>query len=491
MRSCVETVPLKSLLWAVGASAMVIGCGALASLRGIPAVTSVPVFMLITIVVAWRGGFRASLAVAVAATLGFDFFLTEPRYSLEVATSRDVFALLSFGATSTLVSHLSSRIRIKSDLLRHAGEQQRSLYEFSRSALLVDWKENVEEQLSALIQDQFRLRGVALWNAQSSTSAAFGDTARSSERLEAAFRAKRNYDLPTHRESIRILKFGAREIGALLMHGEMEPVMADAIGTLAATHLERVRSLRSEVTAQSQAVSERLRTAVLDGLAHAVKTPLTTIIVSSSGLWELGELTPLQADLARVIESQATYLSGLTDKLLRTAKLEACDVRVQPRATSLSAMLTVVLAELRTAYEVSRVHVVGLPSRSVWIDPDLLQLIFAQVLENALKYSSTDSSVEVRFSEPDDVFAFSVHNQDSFIPAKEQALIFERYYRANATEHKASGTGIGLSVTRQAVQAQGGHIRVESTAAEGTTFYIWLPITVSGEENASGLGVDR
>lgn len=485
-----KSLPIRSGLWTAVACAVIFSSGGLALGHHLGPAATIPMYMLITLVVAWRAGFRASIAVAICATLGLDFFFTEPRFSLRVASVQDIFALTSFAAVSILVSQLSDRIRSNSDKLRSAEEQQRALYELSRGALLVDWKFPVGKQMCNLVLEKLHLTGVSMWDDREGSFSWAGDAASTSESLHASFRATRNYDLLSRAETIRLLRFGVRPVGAILFRGVLEPFTADAIATLIATHLERVRALKAEITAESQAVSERLRTAVLDGLAHAIKTPLTTIVVSSSGLREVGSLSPLQNELAEVIETQASYLATLTDKLLRTSKLGNIDVLVQPRSMDLRGLVKSALVELRTEYDTSRVHD-GIPEGMIDldVDSDLLRMAFVQVLENAFKYSPDTSDISLNAMLTAGGVEISVSNAGSFIAPSERTLIFERYYRSRSTEHRAPGTGIGLSVAKRAVEAHQGRIWVESDLDTGTTFHILLPF--KGSADASRIDTHR
>src|SRR6187402_149608 len=285
---------VRPLLWGCGGCAGIFILGAVAFRYERGAAASVPLYMFLTLIVAWRGGFRASVPVAICATLGLDFLFTEPRFNLRVASPQDVFSLASFAGISLVVSHLSNRIRNNAARLQGTEQEQRALYEISRSALLIDWNNSGGEQFCTLIQEKLGLSGVGIWDDRERSFSCSGDASESGESLQAAFRAMKDFNLPTKEQRIRLLRFGVRTVGAIYFRGEIEPLMADTVATLLATHLERIRALKAELKAATQMVSEQLRTAVLDGLAHAVKTPLTTILVSSSGLKEIGSLSPLQ-----------------------------------------------------------------------------------------------------------------------------------------------------------------------------------------------------
>ncbi len=180
--------------------------------------------------------------------------------------------------------------------------------------------------------------------------------------------------------------------------------------------------------------------------------------------------------MAEVIEGQATYLATLTDKLLRTAKLEGGARLFQPRTIDLRVLLEHALAGLRSQHDVERILVaVEEGASTLEADPELLEMALVQVLENALKYSPDGTRVTLQSRSSAKELTISIHNEGPPIPEREQSLIFERYFRSPSIEHRASGTGVGLSVAKRAIEAHGGQIRVESNLAHGTTFTVRLP----------------
>ena len=249
-----------------------------------------------------------------------------------------------------------------------------------------------------------------------------------------------------------------------------------ARGTLTAVTLDRcvVFTKESEVEAAHQ--SERLRAAVLDSLAHAVKTPLTAIQAATDGLSEVGKLNPAQEELLSLIEDEAGKLNMLSVRLLQTAELEAADLSVAKDEIAVRDLVESVLEEQRGRMSGHPVEVAvadaGLTVRG---DRDLLSMALTQFLDNAAKYSFDGTAVKVSAWESHAEVMLAVHNFGPAIPLNDRERIFQRFYRSEGTRRLAAGTGIGLSTVMMAAEAHRGHVWVISNSEEGTTFYLSLP----------------
>jgi two-component system sensor histidine kinase KdpD len=108
-------------------------------------------------------------------------------------------------------------------------------------------------------------------------------------------------------------------------------------------------------------------------------------------------------------------------------------------------------------------------------DPQILNLALVQILDNAAKYGSQDSPVRISADCSRSLAVLRIHNQGSYIPPTERNKVFTRFYRSASVEHRAPGTGLGLSVAKKAVEAHGGKISIESDVRTGTTFIIVIP----------------
>ena len=115
------------------------------------------------------------------------------------------------------------------------------------------------------------------------------------------------------------------------------------------------------------------------------------------------------------------------------------------------------------------------------VDRALLFMILAQYIDNAQKYSTPGTAVEVAVSVGHNEAIFSVHNFGPTIRIEDRERVFDRFFRSTDLRESVPGTGIGLSVVRKAAQAHHGHVWVISDDREGTTFFLSMPIASRGK----------
>ncbi|QEE28287.1 DUF4118 domain-containing protein [Terriglobus albidus] len=435
------------------------------------------IYLLLTIIVAWQARFRAAVVTAVYATLCLDYFFTEPKRTLRLVSIADFASVTAFASVALLVSHLSNRVRQQAEDLVLQRERQRALHELSAAALLLDWREAYGEHLAWLVERTLNTEGVSIWTAREERTWVAGNIDIPADSLRATFMAGKEYDLTRNGVAIRLLKSGTRNIGVLCIRSQqVDALTVDSVASIISSSLERVRALRSEVTAQSERLSEQLRTSVLDGLAHAFKTPLTTISVASAGLAEVANLPEEQrGELLALIRKEADRLNLITEQVLRTARLE-WDKVLTLTCVNLGVLLEETISVLGEQ-AAGKIEVVQqTPRMTIEADRAVLKIAFEQILENALKYGDPGARVTVSIAVRESAAMISIHNHGSYISPEEQQLVFTKFYRSPTVVHRASGTGIGLSVAQHAVVAHGGTITIKSDEGEGTTFVITLPI---------------
>jgi two-component system sensor histidine kinase KdpD len=472
----VSNARIRSVVLVLFACAFLICFGIVAN-HYLNLAATVSVYLFVTLAIADKAGFVEASIVSVVATLCLEYYFAPPVFSFRVDRPENWTALATFEGISLMVSRLSHRAHRQQLMVQKQSSEQKALHELCRDLLLLDWKQSPEQQLCVLIKRSFPLQGVALWNAYEDALSCFGETPNAEDATKVVYFSERNYDDVSNHTSFRVLYFGTRAVGALMLYGHsIDSLSINSIASITAMAIERTRSLAVEMNIEAERHSEQLRSALLDGLAHAFKTPLSTITVSSSGLLAAGKLSAQQTSLIDLINQEATRLSQLTSRLLRTSRLELSRIVLHEKLIDVRTLIQGVLEEC--AFQLrSRVVDVSVASEmtSVRGDPQLLTLALVQILDNAAKYSPQDSRVQISAASSGSQAILRIHNEGSYIPPTERNIVFTRFYRSSSVEHRAPGTGLGLSVAKKAVEAHGGKISIESDVQAGTTFVIAIP----------------
>jgi two-component system, OmpR family, sensor histidine kinase KdpD len=434
--------------------------------------------LLVVLLVALRFGFWEATSSSLVAVACLDYFFAPPIFSFHVADPQDWVALASFELTALIVSRLSIQLQ---NHMREAVLHRRNaekLYELSRSILPLNPQESPGPQVAHLIGVNTGADTVAIFDSVVARLYTAGTRSEEAEELARnTYLANTNHNDHESHKWERVLRTGPNSIGAIALSGiDLNPLMADAIASLAATALERTHAFEKASRAEAARQSEQLRTAVLDALAHAFKTPLTVILTSTSGLIEMNDLNPTQTELVQLIDQHAIQLNALMTHLLRMAKLESSEIRLRREDLPVPQLVDETLAKCAEQLGGHSVQVC-IPDQelAVFGDRELLATTITEFVSNAAKYSSAASTIVVSAQERDDRVVIAVHNEGSVIGPKERELIFERFYRSPATKHRASGSGIGLSVAKKTAEAHQGRVWVTSNRDAGTTFFLSLP----------------
>jgi two-component system sensor histidine kinase KdpD len=470
--------------WARGLGETLVGCWAIALLTFTGYVlhfNPAPVgflFLLVVVSVAILCGFWQASVVSILACACLDYFFYPPLFTFNISDSSDWVALGSFEVSALIVSRLSSRERLNSREAHLQRTSMEQLYELSRSTLLINLHQPPGPQLVHLIQRIFAAEAVAIFDVNSGSSDLAGNWAPGEENLaKECYLAQADDENHATRTSRRLLRVGADSIGAMAIRGNLGSLVVDALTSLTAITLDRCVFFKKESEVEAAHEGERLRAAVLDSLAHAVKTPLTAIQSANAGLGEVGKLNRAQEELVSLIEDETSKLSLLSTRLLQTAKLEAEEFGVAKDDIVVGDLVESVVKEQSGRMAGHPLEVaLSDPAMTLHGDRDLLTMALTQFLDNAAKYSFEGKAVKVSAWESHSEAMLSVHNFGPAIPMSDRDRIFQRFYRSEGTRHMAAGTGIGLSTVMMAAEAHRGHVWVISNTEEGTTFYMSLPL---------------
>lgn len=461
------------------------GCHAKAFVAGF-------LYLFPLMVIAFRWGLLEAIIASVVAAGCLDFFFTQPLLHLYMQDVQDRIALACFEATFLVTSCLADRLRRYAASTEEQRRQLQMLYQMSREILYFDRRNAIGASLAKLIVDVFQVEGVSLWDASESRLDSAGTNCVPEDELRAIPGHGRNEDDLKNGRFLRVLLIGARTVGSLGIVSRREgPALdartADAIASLAAVALERSHSFLAEAAAEASRQSERMRSTVLDGLAHSLKTPLATVQTASSGLMEMSGLSAAQLELASLINQQSIRLTELTNQALRTAKADHGQVNPRKEAVPVAAFLQEFQEECANDFPEHRVAIHHEPTGArVWADRRLLRMALLQLVDNAAKYGSPAAPIRISACAAGAELVFSVRNEGSYIVPEERMRIFQRFYRSPGSESRAPGTGIGLSIVRRAAEMHGGRVWTDSEPETGTIFYLSVPLREPCVGHAAG-----
>jgi two-component system phosphate regulon sensor histidine kinase PhoR len=299
-------------------------------------------------------------------------------------------------------------------------------------------------------------------------------------------------------EAARLLGLSGRDLELpLTLHTLVQRVLA--LGVSETTEIpapdDAQRRLRVTVTALSAAgpardalvlVSDPIELRqremsylrLISTVSHELRTPLTAIMghvdilgscnIEEEALWRRSQ---------RFISGEVERLARLVDDLLSLSRLETSPSQMRP--IKVRAIAEEAISALWEAAERAQVTLLlqappGLPR--VLADPDRLQQVFINLLDNAIKYSSGGATATIRLGHEGDVVRVEVADTGPGIATDDLPHIFQPMYRGSSAAIRASlGTGLGLTIVKTILEQHGATVSVQSAPGEGTTFTFRLP----------------
>ena len=212
--------------------------------------------------------------------------------------------------------------------------------------------------------------------------------------------------------------------------------------------------------------------ALISDISHQTKTPVANLQLYAQLLSEQ-PLTPQGKDCAAAISAQADKLQTLIEALVKTSRLETGILTLHPQSGEIAPMLERAIAQYGPKASEKDITLTARQTEgSAVFDPKWTEEAVCNLLDNAVKYTPSGGTVTVEVKNYELFSAIRVTDTGPGVPEGEQAKIFGRFYRAPGA-YQAEGVGIGLYLTRQIAEKQGGYVKVESTAGKGSTFSLF------------------
>jgi len=445
-------------------------------------------FLMIVIPTALLCGFWQAVIVSFSAVAVHCYFTAQRPGFVAIADPANSITLGVFVLTALVVSRLSATISGHARAAEAWGKQMQNLYELSHRTLMMNLHLEPGPQLAEFVHEIFGLEAVAVYDADLHEVYQAGNWELDARELaQTVYYFEKSDDDLVSGLGRRVLRLGSVPIGSVILKGETTPLTNDSIASLISISFDRYRAFVNESHTEAEHRTEQLRTAVLDSLAHAYKTPLTAIRAASTGLAEMSQLSQGQTELVGLIGEQAELLNELTNRLLTTARLDAQEITVHVHPVSVASLVDEVLDSLKDRLtNISLVVELSDRHMSLCCDRKLLIVLLTQYLDNACKYSNFGTRITLKVVMIKAEMIFSVQSFGPLIPLVDRERIFDRYYRSPDSANRASGTGIGLSVSKRIARVHGGHVWVTSDAQSGSTFFAAIPVTLQPKGSKNG-----
>ena len=273
-------------------------------------------------------------------------------------------------------------------------------------------------------------------------------------------------------DPVNNLKASAQRIRDGDLSQRVAPQTRDEIGELAVAFNSMAEKLEE---------NEKRRRQLLADVVHELRTPLS-IIQGNLEAWHDGVVLPSQETIAPVHE-EAVLLSRLITDLRDLSLAEAGQLSLRREDVNLSALSMSIVAPYREWASSQGIHLTlelpDSPTPDVYADPVRIGQVLRNLLDNAIRHTPRGGDIEVRVHpEPESFLTVSVKDTGSGISAEDLPHVFEHFFKVDpARERSRSGSGIGLAIVKQLIEAHGGSVSVRSKIGEGSIFSFTLPVT--------------
>jgi two-component system, OmpR family, sensor histidine kinase KdpD len=447
-----------------------------------------------------RWGIGPSFYAAGVGVLAFDFFFVPPVYSFTVSDLRYVISFAVFLVVATLTASLASRLRHQLHEVRQREAITSTLYALSRnmtavtdlSAALKSMVRQISETIGAQVAiylpsetGELRLTefssGDLNWGQREPTMAIVKWVYRNGE--IAGNGTQTLHDSP---DLCFPLKTEDQIHGVLAVHLKNQDLavtpdriqLIEALTSLSAMAIARIKLQEEAKVAHLTAESERLRTALLDSISHELRTPLATIIGSVTAVID-GDAVFSSNDrheLLSTIREGAMRMNRLVTNLLGMVRIESGMLRLRKHWCDLEDIVGVALTQVKDSLQ-NRVIRLAIDESipPIEVDDVLLEQVLVNVLSNAIKYSPDRSEIALLAKKNKNVIEIAIKDEGVGIPPHELGHIFSKFYRGESTRN-IPGTGLGLAICKGIIEAHGGTIRATENSPKGTIITVSIPL---------------
>lgn len=462
----------------------------------------VMIYLISVMLVASRFGTWPSIFASVLGVAAFNFFFIEPYYTFGSHSINYHFTFIVMFIASILIGSIASRLRLQAMFYRQKELEIRYLFSLAKvlsstrghenmavaaakyisevlNAVIMIWlpSENKELQLISTVDMKVDIRekSAAQWAFENSQQAGAGTDTLS---------ATKGRYIPLMEEDKVVGVMGVIPLKEVELQSE-QMMMLEAFSTIIAISLQRAtKSLEAEQS-RIEVEAEKLRNILLQSISHDLRTPLVSISGLSSELLEKKGYLPEKAEeMIKTIYDQSSRLAKMVKNILDITGLESGKMKLNKQPYFLEEIIGSALLRLKNILPEDAVNFNINTQDLIEVDGLLIEQVFTNLIENAVKYASNRNLLSITITVEDKKKSIQVYVSDNGpgITKGEESKIFEKFYKGIR-----EGTGLGLPICKSIIEAHGGQIWAKNREAGGAMFIFTLPksetlMTVVNEE---------
>lgn len=455
------------------------------------------IFMLSVLGAGLAYGLWPAVTAASVAAFVYNFFFLEPRLTIWIGHPADVLTFAVFFVAALTTGWLTGRVRDQARLTSARAAAVASLLASSRRLSASATRDETAKALAEQISAAAGAKAVVLLPKGEEIQAVAG--APDLEPLGAAPMAAARWawekgeaagagtgTLPQTSWTYWPLQGVRDRVGVagveagVLRPGSDEERLVLALLDQGAVALERADLAVSAVETETLRRSDRFRSALLNSISHDLRTPLATVLGSTTTMIDYGADMPAatRADLLESVREEAERLNRYVGNLLDMTRLEGGGLHIREDWVDVRDVLGA--AAERVARRLGHRHIDrDFPAELslVRADPTLLEQAVVNILENAIAYSPDDTAIELAAYEDRNSVVISIEDEGKGIPTAELERVFEKFRRMEEPTDRTKGAGLGLSISKGFIEAMNGRIAAASPIHGdlGTRVLISLP----------------
>ena len=444
--------------------------------------TTVALTLLLAILaVATVWGMAVAIVMSVVAMLVWNYYFLPPTHTLTISDPQNWVALFTFLAVAMISSHLSTRARQQAEQALARRRDIEKLYAFSQGLLESRNVMELVNKIPTQIVNAFEVGAAALFLADKQKVYRSGPLVPQLDTEQLKSILARDEPVIDDENNLCFLpvRMGVHPVGSLGISGPVLPRQTlEAIATLIAVAMEHARAVEQIGQTEAQREAEKLRTALLDAVTHALRTPLTSIKASVTNLISNPSLADTQRkELLTIINEESDRLNRLVGEAAEMARLDAGEVELNVEPLPIDEVIKASLDRCKGPLDGREVRVNIAPNLPrVRMDIARAQEVLVHLIENANQYSPKDQPITITAEQAGDFITTSVADRGAGIDEQERPLIFEKFYRGKDQRYSVEGTGMGLPIAKAIVEAHGGTLSLTSQVGRGSVFAFTLPV---------------